>query len=75
MYTYFYTYANTYLFIYNYTNRRDDMIKKFTEIGKLTYRSISQDYLNKNSDQTSRYRYNRNSALYLSMLEDMCADM
>lgn len=56
------------------------MIKKFTEIGKLTYRSISQDYLNKNSDQTSRYRYkryryNRNSALYLSMLEDMCADL
>ena len=51
------------------------MIKKFTEIGKLTYRSISQDYLNKNSDQTSRYRYNRNSALYLSVLEDMCADM
>ena len=63
------------MFIYNYTNRRDDMIKKFTEIGKLTYRSISQDYLNKNSDHTSRYRYNRNSALYLSMLEDMCADM
>ena len=68
------------MFIYNYTNRRDDMIKKFTEIGKLTYRSISQDYLNKNSDQTSRYRYkryryNRNSALYLSMLEDMCADL
>ena len=29
------------MFIYNYTNRRDDMIKKFTEIGKLTYRSIS----------------------------------
>lgn len=63
------------MFTYNYTNKQDDMIKRFTEIGKLPYRLISKEYLNKNSDHTLRYRYNRNSALYLSKLEDMCNEL